>query len=85
MVLSVQTGCTIGNKCGSVYVSGNECLGDFIFYAFSSGRYEFNVDNFAAGSGPNCSPGAGEYLTPQGGSTLRYTTNYGPSGTLSRS
>lgn len=80
--LGVSTGCGLGERCGSVYVSGNNCSGDFIFYALSGGTYEFTVKNFSSTSGPNCSEGAGEFLTPQGG-TLRYTTNYGPSGTLS--
>jgi len=83
--LDVQPGCALGQTCGSVYVSGNECLGDFIFYALSGGTYEFTVANFAPTSGPSCYPGPGEYLTPQGDGTLSYTTSYGPYGTLTRS
>jgi hypothetical protein len=85
IVLDVKTGCTIGQRCGSVYVSGNECRGDFVLYAVSGGTYEFTVANFTPGSGSACTPGPGEYLAPQAGGTLKYTTSYGPSGTLRRS
>ncbi len=81
IALDVRSGCGLGERCGAVYVSGNNCRGDFTFYAVSNGRYEFTVDNFVS-SGPNCSPGAGEYLTPAGAGSLAYTTNYGPYGRL---
>lgn len=83
--LDVRPGCAVGETCGSVYVSANECLGDLIFYASSARAYEFTVANFSPTSGPSCSPGPGEYLTPQADGTLSYTTSYGPYGTLTRS
>ena len=83
IAVGVRAGCGIGQTCGSVYVSNNNCTGDFILYALSGGTYEFTVANFTSTSGPSCSPGPGEYLTPQG-ATLHYSTNYGPVGTLNR-
>ncbi len=83
ITLGVRAGCGIGQTCGSVYVSNNNCTGDFILHALSGSTYEFTVANFTSTSGPNCSEGAGEYLTPQG-ATLHYSTNYGPVGTLNR-
>lgn|GEM_PF-5452608 len=83
VTLDVRRGCTVNEKCGSVFVSNNNCAGDFILVdMFPDGRYEFSVDNFNPTSGPNCHPGRGEYLTPQGGDMVLYTTNYGPQGSL---
>lgn len=84
LTVSVRTGCQLNQTCGAVYVSNNNCTGDFIFHSLSAGTYEFRVANFTPSSGPSCMPGAGEYLTPQSGGSLNYTTNYGPQGTLNR-
>jgi hypothetical protein len=85
--LEIKEGCEIAERCGSISVSHVPCFGDLSFYEVSRGRYEFSVDNFSGDSGTSCTPGAGEYLTPQEDGTLLYTTGYDPNirGTLQKS
>jgi hypothetical protein len=86
VVLNVRTGCTVGQACGEIFVSGNNCTGvATLARILSNSSYEFGVGNFTLTSGPNCSEGpGGEIFTLQADGKLRYTTDYGPSGTLSR-
>lgn len=83
ITLNIALGCRVGQRCGSVYVSNNNCTGDWILWGRSGDRYEFKVDNFSATSNPQCEPGAGYYLAPQSGG-LVFTTVYGPAGTVHR-
>ena len=76
--LEIGKGCALNERCGTISVSNVPCFGDLFFHDFSGGRYEFSVENFSAASGDGCTPGAGEYLTPQGDGTLLYTTGYDP-------
>lgn len=76
--LDIRTGCELNQPCGSTSVSHVQCAGKLSLHAVLERRYEFSVDNFSAGSGVDCTPGAGEYLTPQQDGTLRYTTGYDP-------
>jgi hypothetical protein len=78
VVLDIRTGCGIGQRCGSIHVSSNNCTGDLSLYAINRSGYEFSVNNFSAASGPECSPGAGEYLQPLEKGSLLYTTGYNP-------
>ncbi len=74
--LQIGDGCPLKERCGSISVSHVPCFGDLYFYDFVGGRYEFSVRNFSPASGDECSPGAGEYLTPLDDGTLLYTTGY---------
>jgi hypothetical protein len=74
--LDIRTGCSLNERCGSISVSDVPCTGDLSLYAVSDGTYEFSVDDFTPDSGPACTPGAGEYLTPADDGTLSYTTGY---------
>jgi hypothetical protein len=76
--LEIRKGCALNERCGTISVSNVPCFGDLFFHDLSGGRYEFSVENFSAASGKGCTPGAGEYLTPQGDGTLLYTTGYDP-------
>lgn len=76
--LEIRKGCALNERCGTISVSNVPCFGDLFFHDFSVGRYEFSVQNFSAGSGQDCAPGAGEFLMPQGDGTLLYTTGYDP-------
>jgi hypothetical protein len=76
--VEIKEGCAITERCGSISVSHVPCFGELYFHGFSRGRYEFSVDNFSRASARSCTPGAGEYLTPQEDGTLLYTTGYDP-------
>jgi hypothetical protein len=76
--LEIRRGCALNERCGLISVSNVPCFGDLFFHDFSGGRYEFSVENFSAASSEGCTPGAGEYLTPQADGTLLYTTGYDP-------
>jgi hypothetical protein len=84
--LQIAQGCALDQRCGTMSVSNIPCLGDLYLRAVSNGRYEFAVNDFSADSGEACSPGPGEYFTPQPDGSLGYTTAYDPriQGTLHR-
>jgi hypothetical protein len=84
--LSIKHSCSVNERCGSISVSSVPCTGRFFFVGRKGPRYEFSVAHFSADSGKACTPGAGEYLTPQDDGTLLYTTSYDPGirGTLRR-
>ncbi len=84
ITLDVRAGCGTGQTCGTVYVSNNNCTGDWAFYGRSNDAFEFVVKNFTATSNPACEEGRGYYLTPEG-DTLAFTNQFGPFGTLHRS
>jgi hypothetical protein len=85
--LVIAPGCVLDQPCGTIRVSSLPCEGDVSLYAVTARRFEFSVDNFSNASDEGCTPGAGEYLTPQDDGTLRYTTGYDRSiqGVLHRS
>jgi hypothetical protein len=76
--LDIKKACAVDERCGAISVSSVPCTGQFYFLGHSGQRYEFSVRNFSADSGEACTPGAGEYLTPQKDGTLLYTTGYDP-------
>lgn len=84
--LSIRKGCAVDERCGSISVSSVPCTGRFLLVGRKGRKYEFSVAEFSADSGKACTPGAGEYLTPQENGTLLYTTSYDPGirGTLQR-
>jgi hypothetical protein len=85
--LVIAPGCVLDQRCGTISVSSLPCEGDLSLHTVTARRYEFSVDNFSDASARGCTPGAGEFLTPQDDGTLLYTTGYDRSiqGVLHRS
>ena len=75
--LNIADDCELKEVCGTISVSDVPCFGDLSFHAVAGERYEFSVDHFSGESAESdCTPGAGEYLTPHGDDALLYTTGY---------
>lgn len=75
--VKIREGCAVGETCGTIYVSSNNCTGVLALkQGLSGGGFEFDVTDFTASSGPDCNPGPGEFLTPEEDGTLTYTTDY---------
>jgi hypothetical protein len=75
--VKIREGCAVGETCGTIYVSSNNCTGILVLkQGLPGGGFEFDVTDFTASSGPDCNPGPGEFLTPEEDDTLTYTTDY---------
>lgn len=74
-----------GEPCGSIAVPDVPCYGDVYLENVNNGDVEFKVQNFKAGSSPQCKPGAGEHFSLKPDGSLAYYASYDDShGTLKK-
>jgi hypothetical protein len=74
--LEVAAPCVLKKPCGVIAVSAAPCSGRATLWTVNSTTYEFYIDEFTAGSSPDCTSGAGDFFHLLDDGTLEYTTDY---------
>ena len=76
ITLDITEYCHLKKYCGSIARLDVPCYGDVYLENVNHGDVEFNVQNFKAGSGPSCVPGAGDHFSLNPNGSLDYYTTY---------
>lgn len=85
ITLDITQYCQLKELCGSIAVLDVPCYGDILLENVNNGDVEFKVQNFKAGSGPKCTPGAGDHFRLKSDGSLAYYASYSDAhGTLKR-
>ena len=74
--LEIAAPCVLKKPCGVISVSATPCSGRATLWTIHLTKYEFYVDQFTAGSSPDCTSGDGDFFQLLDDGTLEYTTDY---------